>query len=138
MRGSGSRSLRRERRQDDLNSFAAFQAHFYPPLALPLLIGWLISNGWLTLWVGLLLAAVALVGAHLLIPHFVGVLLPSKVSPAGCGIAQFFYWGSPLLLGLLFWQGGSTLLVVGAALIPALVLLVALMASMLMRQGRRR
>ena len=137
MNPRGSRGQRRARRGDDIVGFAAFQARFYPPLAIPVAMTWLVNQGVVGLWVAVVLGAALLVVAHLLIPWMVRWLLEKPVKLEGCGVAQFFYWASPLLLAGMYWWGGVDLFLITLLALPVVLVFLAVLLSRVVQPRKR-
>ena len=139
MNVKGSREQRRVHRRDDPTRFVAFQARFYPPVAIPLSMAWLVEQEVIALWIAIVLGVVLLITAHRLIPWLVKELLEGPVRREGCGIAQFVYWAAPLLLVVVYWQGGWDAFLIAILALPALLITLAVFISMITQpRGRRR
>ncbi|MEI6179586.1 MAG: hypothetical protein WCP31_02430 [Chloroflexales bacterium] len=125
----------RNRSNDDVAGFVAWQARTYPLVGVAILASWLTLRGSLNLttaWIGGPILVVALGFAVLpLVNLFLGQPAGrGVVSLPGCFIGQIVYWGSLVLgLPLLYWQGGVDLLAFGALLLPVFVVGLAIAAS---------
>ena len=139
MNVKGSREQRKEYRRDDPTSFFVFQARFYPPVAIPLSMAWLVEQEVIALWIAIVLGGTLLIVAHLMIPQLLKGLREGPVRGEGCGIAQFVYWAAPVLFVVVYWQSGWDAFLIALLALPALLITLAVFISMITQpRGRRR
>ena len=117
----------------EVRNFATFQARVYPAIAVPIILIWLTIGGYINAWVAVILWPILTTGLEFLCAPLIDALIPRPVSVGGCGLGQFLYWISPLILVLFYWQGGTDLLFVGTIAIPFLVIGFAIVMSRFVR-----
>ncbi|MEI7768350.1 MAG: hypothetical protein WCI67_00095 [Chloroflexales bacterium] len=126
---AGKKSRPGRRNSNQVLGYVVWNACFYAVVAVPLVLAWLTLNGFLPATWAWVIGIVLTVSVGWILTAIVRSLASGPVNRSGCGVALMCYWASPLLLALLYWQGGFDVLVIGTLIVPFIIVMIGIMVS---------
>jgi hypothetical protein len=124
-----SRQKRARRGGNEVLGYIVWNARFYAVVFVPIVLIWLVRDGYLSVGLAWGIGAVATLAMGWILGMAVGNLVQGPINRSGCGIGLICYWLSFLLLGLMYWQGGLDLLLLGIMIVPLVIVVIGIAVS---------
>lgn len=124
-----ARPKRARRGQNEVLGYVVWNARFYAVVFVPIVLIWLVTGGYLSVTTAWIIGLIATLGMGWLLTMLVSSLVHGPINRSGCGVALICYWLSFLVLGLFYWQGGIDLLLLGAIIVPIIVVIIGIAVS---------